>query len=294
MMRSPITINDYQSNRDHDGVAALFQGDPWKKERFHRDAVHDAPPILIASRGEEIVAALLYGNIGQSVNTMMAYKAGADQNEVGTALLTHLDQMIAPMDVVEHTTHYYGEVDDSYTDMLSDCGYRPYFSGVWMARTGAPFGENAPGIRPYQTTDYQAWEWICAQAWYGMRQAAGITPNFYIPPSNTHQAAYQNNAHNMYVLEVGECVVATGEIDGDELSQVTVHPDHQSQGYGRAMTQFLIDEILRRGCETVRLSVIEGNHVRHLYKRLGFTVTSRYHYAVKYYRPDSRMTAPPA
>ena len=80
-----------------------------------------------------------------------------------------------------------------------------------------------------------------------------------------------------------------------KINCVAVSIEHQSRGYGRALVKFLVNEIISRGEDKVILEVAKGNFVKTLYDSdsLGFKETALYHKYIKYFRPDTRLSAPP-
>jgi ribosomal protein S18 acetylase RimI-like enzyme len=103
----------------------------------------------------------------------------------------------------------------------------------------------------------------------------------------------EDKNNRFVMLNDGE-IVAVGIIDGSELSHVSVRPDLQGRGYGRAFVSFLVNEIMRRGEKVVKLGVVKGNPAKKLYERLDFKEKSLHHWVTKYYRPDTRLSRPPS
>lgn len=59
--------------------------------------------------------------------------------------------------------------------------------------------------------------------------------------------------------------------DETHLLNIAVHPDHQSQGWGRCLLHHLADWAVTRACTSVLLEVRSSNRAaRHLYGKMGF------------------------
>ena len=59
------------------------------------------------------------------------------------------------------------------------------------------------------------------------------------------------------------------------IYDITIDPDHQGRGYGRATMRLAEDEARSRGIGRIELNVFGGNDVaRGLYRSLGYVETS--------------------
>jgi GNAT superfamily N-acetyltransferase len=85
--------------------------------------------------------------------------------------------------------------------------------------------------------------------------------------------------------EVGGVIVAIGAViyhkDTAWLAKIIVHPDHRNKGYGKAITQGLIDRIRRSRYRTIYLDATDMGHP--VYKALGFVDEVSYQH---FSRPD--------
>ncbi|WP_199616369.1 GNAT family N-acetyltransferase [Paenibacillus alkalitolerans] len=162
-----------------------------------------------------------------------------------------------------------------------------------MEREGVPLPESNISVRQYEDDDYLICHNICEIAFYQMHERVGILPSYYFPPNERERKRFVEDRNNRFVMLIDGEIVAVGIIDGCELSHVSVRPDLQSRGYGRAFVSFLVNEIIRRGEEIVKLGVVKGNPAKKLYESLGFKDKSLNHWVTKYYKPDSRLSRPP-
>ncbi|NML21812.1 GNAT family N-acetyltransferase [Pseudoflavitalea sp. G-6-1-2] len=73
---------------------------------------------------------------------------------------------------------------------------------------------------------------------------------------------------------VGYASYAPTEDEGVfHLHKIYVHPKTQGSGVGRALLDFVIEQILEEGAAAIRLNVNRYNKARNFYEKLGFTVT---------------------
>jgi ribosomal protein S18 acetylase RimI-like enzyme len=89
--------------------------------------------------------------------------------------------------------------------------------------------------------------------------------------------------HSIFVVEadgaaVGRLWLAEREMAGRKVLYVydiSIHPEHQGRGYGRAAMRLAEVEARRRGIDRIELNVFGGNDVaRGLYRSLGYVETA--------------------
>ena len=66
---------------------------------------------------------------------------------------------------------------------------------------------------------------------------------------------------------------ATGEAGVVKLHKIYVHPNTQGLGVGRALLDFVTDQLIEEGASILRLNVNRHNKARQFYEKQGFTVT---------------------
>jgi ribosomal protein S18 acetylase RimI-like enzyme len=77
-------------------------------------------------------------------------------------------------------------------------------------------------------------------------------------------------------------LVGEAAVEGDSIDDIGVAPGHQGRGYGRILTMFCLDLLLRRGYPHPRTSVVVGNEpARGLYYRLGFELVQTNEWACR-------------
>ena len=89
--------------------------------------------------------------------------------------------------------------------------------------------------------------------------------------------------HFIFIVEangaaVGRLWLAEREMAGRRVLyvyDVSIHPEHQGHGYGRAAMRLAEEEARRRGIDRIELNVFGGNDVaRGLYRSLGYVETA--------------------
>ena len=89
--------------------------------------------------------------------------------------------------------------------------------------------------------------------------------------------------HSIFIVEadgsaVGRLWLAEREMAGRRVLYVydiSIHPEHQGRGYGRAAMRLAEDEARSRGIDRIDLNVFGGNDVaRRLYRSLGYVETA--------------------
>ena len=127
---------------------------------------------------------------------------------------------------------------------------------------------------------------------------AGYAEGIEIHGGQTHEAALQKAeadfpavlplgldtpGHFIFIVEVngaavGRLWLAEREMAGRRVLyvyDVSIHPEHQGHGYGRAAMRLAEEEARRRGIDRIELNVFGGNDVaRGLYRSLGYVETA--------------------
>lgn len=90
-------------------------------------------------------------------------------------------------------------------------------------------------------------------------EPGGLLPSARFPPARS--VSHALIGHGVMSLAAGEC----------HLLNVCVHPDHQRQGLGRRLVEFMLDAARNRGARLALLEVRMSNQTAYrLYSRLGF------------------------
>jgi ribosomal protein S18 acetylase RimI-like enzyme len=144
-------------------------------------------------------------------------------------------------------------------------------------------------LRPLTTADYPA---------FLAASKAGYAEGIETHGGQTHEAAQQKAeadfpavlpmglqtpGHHIFIVEadgaaVGRLWLAEREMAGRRVLyvyDVSIDPEHQGRGYGRAAMRLAEEEARARGIGRVELNVFGGNDVaRGLYRSMGYVETS--------------------
>jgi ribosomal protein S18 acetylase RimI-like enzyme len=144
-------------------------------------------------------------------------------------------------------------------------------------------------LRPISTAEFPA---------FVAASKAGYAEGIELHGGQTHEAAQQKAeadfpavlplgldtpGHSIFVVEadgtaVGRLWLAERQMGGRRVMyvyDVSIHPQHQGRGYGRAAMRLAEDEARARGIDRIELNVFGGNHVaRGLYRSLGYVETA--------------------
>jgi len=141
----------------------------------------------------------------------------------------------------------------------------------YMQYTGGLLPEKNFLIRNYTDNDFGRVFYITSHAWHDLRLRTGVADSKVLMESKEIRRSYRRNANTGYVLEDNGEIVAYGSFDGDMIGSVCVDPALYNRGYGRALSIFLTNEILRRGNKAAYLWCEHGNgNARHIYGSLGY------------------------
>lgn len=213
---------------------------------------------------------------------------------IGAALMAKANKLLSQQEAVERSIGICIDGDRSSLQFLYKNGYYISYSSYNMEREGVPLPESNISVRQYEDDDYEICHNIWEIAFYQMHERVGMLPSYYFPPNERERLRFAEDRNNRFVMLIDGEIVAVGIIHGNELSHVSVRPNVQSRGYGRAFVSFLVNEMMRRGEEIVKLWVVKGNPAKKLYESLGFKEKSLNHIVTKYYKPDTRLSRPPS
>lgn len=288
-----IEIQTYNPQRDKAQIVLLLHNDKYLLERFYQNEKRNKDNILVAPRDSKLVGFLSFNGYGRKPEAILYIHKEFEAMSIGPLLLKEYEAMLIDHERVEHTIFTCSPSDVNVIGLLENNGYRLYFSSYMMERIGEAFPASNIVVRNYEDDDYYEWDRICELAFYHMRQRVGMYPSFFYKPLASEREGFAQNKQNMFVMTVDNTIVAIGRIDGNKIGIVAVSIEHQSRGYGRPFVQFLVNEIIRRGEEKATLQVVKGNFAKSLYESLGFKEHEYHHFYIKYFRPETRLSAPP-
>lgn len=287
------SIQIYNPRRDKPLIEMLLLNYNDLLIHFHKDEESNKDNILVALVNTRIAGFLSFNGYGRRPQATLFVSKEDEVMDIGSMLLHEYERKLIHNEVVEHTLFTFNESNIALKHLLESHGYRLYFSSYMMERIGPVFSSDPIQVRHYEENDYLAWDRICELAFYHMRQRIGMYPSFFYTPVEWEREQFAKNKENMFVMLVDNQIVAIGKVDGHKICTVAIAIEHQSRGYGRALVKFLVNEIIRRGEDKVILEVVKGNFAKALYEDLGFKETALHLSYIKYFRPDTRLSAPP-
>jgi len=168
------------------------------------------------------------------------------------------------------STYYLPEESEGFVRKI---GYTRLTGNDYMRYAGNLLPEKNFAIRNYSDNDFDRAFYITSHAWHDLRLRTGDADSKVHEDDREIRPSYRRNAGSNYVLEDKKEIVAYGSINDNEIGSVCVDPALYNRGYGRALSIFLTNEILRRGNEAAFLWCEHGNgNARHIYESLGYEV----------------------
>ena len=166
------------------------------------------------------------------------------------------------------STYYDPEESEGFVRKV---GYTRLTGNDYMRRTGGLLPEKNFVIRNYTDADFDRIFYITSHAWHDLRLRTGVADSKVHEESGEIRRSYRRHADSSYVLEDGGQIAGFGSFGGDMIGSVCVDPALYNRGYGRALSIFLTNEILRRGSKAAFLWCEHGNdNARHIYESLGY------------------------
>ncbi len=288
-----LIIESYQPERDKEAISAMLREDKQFDGMFQKSEQVFSDGIFVARYDGNTVAFLSFDGFKRKVETTIFVSREYRKRGIGSALMSKADNVLSQQSVVERSMGACVDGDRQSLQFVYKNGYYISYSSSIMERGGEPLPESPISIRQYEDEDYLTFHRISEIAFFEMHEKVGMLPSYYFPPNERERRGFAEDCNNRYVMIVDDEIVAVGVVEGSELCHVSVRPDLQSRGYGRAFVSFFVNEILRRGEKVVTLGVVKGNPAKKLYESLGFKEKSINHWVTKYYKPDTRLSRPP-
>lgn len=288
-----MEIIRYNPDEHKQTIKDMLVGEPHFQETFD-ESTGDECQIHIALLERKPVGFLCMSPL-RRVGYVTIYVDKAHRRQgIGSALAKKAHEILLAADTVEQSMGECIMGDKETVQFLYKHGYYISFSSHYMEREGDPLPVGDIEVRQYEDSDFDAWIRILNVAFFQMRERVGIKPSYFSMPNDEDREAFLKNRHNWYVMLAEGEIVAVGIIEGNELSIVAVRPSFHGKGYGKDFIAWLVNRIMEQGHKTVSLWCVNGNKARNLYDKLGFEAKEHYGFVTRYYRPDSRMSAPPA
>lgn len=181
------------------------------------------------------------------------------------------------------TTAYDSHVEAA-RKLAETCGFKKKFASAIMKYEGGPFEEKELPVRKYRDEDFVAAFTVEDEAFHKMRLETGCFPDSKrSEPSEDMKNFYAEHAEGEYVYLEGDEIIGFAQIDGAELSSVSIKLSHQGKGLGRDFTKFLVNRILEKDEVPFLYCVVGNDKARKLYESLGFKESCCNTYAEKFF-----------
>ena len=177
----------------------------------------------------------------------------------------------------------YDSKNEIAKNFAEKCGFEVKSSSSVMCYQGEKFDIPELPIHKHRDEDFVEAYSMSAEAFHIMRLETGYFPDSvpFVPDEETRKYCLET-ADDRYIYFQGDEIVGCAQLDGAELSNVSIAISHQGKGLGRAFVKFLVNEILEKGIGEPFLYCIVGNRkARQLYDSLGFREIVRNVYATK-------------
>lgn len=199
---------------------------------------------------------------------LMIFVAQASRrHSVGTAILHRAEERFSEGAV----SGFYNIRCTAAEAFAQKHGYMRHYDSAYMQYAGEPFPSCELPVRPYTDADYSETQAVRANAFHRMRVLTGDFPESEIAqPSGGERREWAEDAENIFLYTENGGILGAGFLEGNEIFSVSVRIDRQRQGIGRKFVPYLVNELLRRGHQTVALECVVGNPARKLYDSLDF------------------------
>lgn len=140
-------------------------------------------------------------------------------------------------------------------------------------------GLSFPNIRldvvPYEDGYFEDYIRVVNEAFHPLRAEVGMAPYNVFPDSAYHDEVLRQRicarGEDIMVVREGRNVAGIAELDGRFIDTIAIAEPYRGAGRGKALTQFCVNEMLKRGVSPVWLGVGRPNQrAKRLYLQLGF------------------------
>lgn len=122
-------------------------------------------------------------------------------------------------------------------------------------------------LLPYASAYQEQYKKLYNSCYHEMREALGIKPYDFIQDDSF----FEHGMENVYILLEDDELIGSVALKGNEIDDLLVDVKHQSQGYGKQILLWALENI---GCDNIILHVAEWNaRAVRLYKSVGFEIT---------------------
>lgn len=169
---------------------------------------------------------------------------------------------------------------DDATSFYKNLGYKKWYGMHDMHYNGSVQPESDMEIVPYEDRYFEQYVEGLRNSFYEMRKVHNFQPYLCCEFSKEKREELKRCKKNIFLLLINGDAAAAAKINNNgSLGPIFVAPAYQGKGYGKIITQFGINEALRRGFKDINLEVVEWNvRARNLYLSLGFDIVQTTYY----------------
>jgi GNAT superfamily N-acetyltransferase len=243
-----------------------------------KEVLRDYQTLVFDEGGTVVGLACLQPQGKGRYNLRMYTDPGARRRGVGRDLYAALESLLAEAPPTRVTAMYRAAADDARA-FFARRGFGLWYAMNQLVYRGPGFPEPAVEVEPYEDRYFDRLIRLNSEAFYPVRKRLGLEPAAVYRRQNTaeYRAHLAERRGDIFVVHVSGNLIAGGIVDGEVIDTVAVAPKAQREGFGRALTQFCVNLILRRGKPAVRTSVVAGSvPPQNLYASLGFEVSCVY------------------
>lgn len=272
---SEIMLRKYTEN-DEPALVSMTTGSDYAE-----DPVGTNREKLTIAEYNGTVAGYSYANICSGESHIFVYVSPEYRRRgIGTVLYNEAETRCHEADGESVFSQYYGS--ENGVGFAYKLGFSYTRKSDYMKYTGGIMPEIKYAIRKYRDEDYLRCNYIIARGFHELRVSIGVADSKMSSPSEEIRKRYHDMADNYYVMEDGGQIIGCGCIDGNEIGTVAVDMDLNNRGYGRALSTFLTNEIIRRGNDAAYIWCEAGNnHARHIYDIIGYREVCTKYFPVK-------------
>lgn len=212
---------------------------------------------------------------------------------IGKQLWDEIEPVIQGLHTPSVINRYRGDEGDGRS-FYATRGFKPWYALETMRYSGPAFPEAGLAVVPFEERYIESLAHIVGDAFEPIRRFYDFKPHNVADEELTpeNQAETLGHRNNIFLILDGGEPAAVGVITATEVDLVAVAPAHQGKGYGRKLTQFCTNELMRRGMSEPLIQVLERNEVpKRLYAGLGYTLVRIDEFAVRHMETGSDLSS---
>lgn len=263
-----INFKPYESKYIQD-VKDIITDDNYELDRILWFIEQYPQCTTIAKDYKNVVAVSVFSGKDKSTDLLLYVKPEYRRRGLGSKLLKITEEKMKESGVKSvECCHVNGIAEKAFMKNLE---YDLEFSSSLMTYSLGKMPEPKYKVIPYDDKYYTECHNVIRGAFHKMQVAVGIEEETYeCPPNEWERNEYLTNAENMFLMQVGEEIVAALILDDEEVDIVAVEVSQQGKGYGKEIMAFAINKIIDDGYNEVELWCIVGNSAEKFYNKLGF------------------------